>query len=90
VQCPDPDVPSGDELMAKTPGFTVLPDVADIIGRHGIGVAWPPSHGGGRGVIIFDARTYAELGVTTLGAHGQKGGSALLKIAIVDKPGQLP
>jgi hypothetical protein len=78
------------ELMATTPGFTVMPDVADIIGRRGVGVAWPPSHGGGRLVIIFHVNTYAELGVTTLGAHGEKGGSALLKIAIVNKAGQLP
>jgi hypothetical protein len=75
------------ELMAKTPGITVIPDVADIIGRHGVGVAWPSSHGGGRLVIIFQFKTYAELGV---GEQGQKGGSALLKIAIVNKAGQLP
>ena len=33
-------------------------------------------------MIIFDTKTYAELGV--------KGGSALLKLTIVNKAGQLP
>jgi Sigma-70, region 4 len=41
-------------------------------------------------MIIFDARTYAYLGLTTWGEQGQVGGDALLQIAIVNQAGQLP
>jgi hypothetical protein len=27
------------DLMAQTPGFTLVPDAADGIGRHGVGIA---------------------------------------------------
>lgn len=67
------------ELMADTPGFAAVPHAADIIGRPGIGIAWQAPGGSGRNMIIFDATTYAELGITTWGAHHEKGGGALLK-----------
>jgi len=76
--------------MAQTPGFTLVPDAADGIGRHGVGIAWSLPDGGGKTVIIFDPKTYTELGPTTWGAQGQKGTGALLKLAIVNKAGQLP
>lgn len=77
-------------LMAQTPGFTLIPDTADCIGRHGVGVGWSLPGGGGKTVIIFSPKTYAELGINTVGEAGQKGGSALLQLAIVDNAGQLP
>lgn len=76
------------DLMAQTPGFTLIPRVADGIGRPGVGIAWPAP--GGRTMIIFNPDTYAELGVTTRGAGGATGTGALLKLAIVNRPGQLP
>ena len=78
------------DLMAQTPGFTLLPHAVDIIGRRGVGAAWSLPGGGGKTVIIFDPKTYALLGVTTWGAGGQKGGGALLKLTMVNKPGQRP
>ena len=78
------------DLMAQTPGFTLVPDAADGIGRHGVGIAWSLPDGGGKTVIIFNPKTYAELGLTTWGAQGQKGTGALLTLAIVNKAGQLP
>lgn len=78
------------DLMAQTPGFTLIPHATDGIGRRGVGIAWSPPGGGGRNVIIFDPHTYAELGIMTWGTGGQKGSGALLKIAIVNTAGQLP
>jgi hypothetical protein len=80
------------ELLAQTPGFTVVPHTADVIGRQGIGVRWALSRGGDI-TIIFDRRTYAELGLIAKGSGKDRNyefGRALLKIAIVSKPGQMP
>jgi hypothetical protein len=76
------------DLMAQTPGFTLVPHATDGIGRPGVGIAWPS--GGGKAMIIFNPTTYAELGITTWGAAGQKGTGALLKLAIVNQAGQRP
>jgi hypothetical protein len=79
-------------LLAQTPGFTVVPHAADVIGRQGIGVSWALPRGGDI-TIIFDRRTYAELGLITKGPGKDRNhefGRALLKIAIVGKTGQLP
>jgi hypothetical protein len=76
------------DLMAQTPGFTLIPHVADSKRRQGVGIAWPA--GGGKTMIIFNAGTYAELGIATWGVLGQKGTDALLKLAIVNEAGQLP
>jgi hypothetical protein len=83
------------ELMADTPGFTVVPHVRDAIGRVGVAVEW--TFEGGRGAVIFEPGTYEFLGVRTWpvasfhgpGAH-QYDGDALIKLAIVDRVGQLP
>lgn len=80
------------ELLAQTPGFTVVPHAADVIGRRGIGVSWALPRGGDI-IIIFDRRTYAELGLIAKGSHKDRNyefGRALLKTAIVSKTGQLP
>ena len=80
------------ELLAQTPGFTVVPHAADVIGRQGIGVSWALPRGGDI-TIIFDRRTYAELGLIAKGPGKDRNyefGRALLKIAIVGKTGQLP
>ena len=76
------------EFLATTPGLIVEPNVRDISGRPGVGVGW--SFEGGRAMNIFDPKTYAYLGLTTWGLAGQQGGAALLHVAIVDHPGQLP
>jgi len=80
------------ELLAQTPGFTLVPHAADVIGRQGIGVSWALPRGGDI-IIIFDRRTYAELGLIAKGSGKDRNyefGRALLKIAIVSKTGQLP
>jgi hypothetical protein len=80
------------ELLAQTPGFSVVPDAADPTGRRGIGVSW--HYGGGiKMIIIFDRRTYAELGLIVQGSgkyRQYRDGRAVFKIAIVSRRGQLP
>lgn len=78
------------DLMAQTPGFTLVPRAGDGIGRRGAGIAWSLPAGGGKDMIIFDPRTYAELGFTTWGADGQQAATALLDVTLVNRAGQLP
>jgi hypothetical protein len=74
-------------LMAATPGFTVVPTMADAIGRTGVGVEW--SFAGGSGALIFNSTTYDLLGVRTWppGApdlNGPYDGNALISVAVVN------
>jgi len=75
------------KYLAATPGLTVERHVRDVSGRPGIGVVW---HFYGREAMnIFDPRTFAYLGMTTWGGHGQLGG-ALVGTAIVNRVGEVP
>ncbi|MEU6220199.1 CU044_5270 family protein [Streptomyces sp. NPDC047022] len=82
---------------AKIPGVTVVDDVVDAAGRHGIAVAFLQA-GGERTEWIFDKKTLALLGersVMTKNTAGTKAGQvtvtiAILDRAIVDEPGQAP
>ncbi len=73
-------------LMAATPGFNVVPTMADAIGRTGVGVEW--TFPGGSGALIFNSTTYDLLGVRTWpGApnlNGPYDGNALISISVVD------
>jgi hypothetical protein len=85
-------------LLAHTPGFTIVPNARDAIGRTGVAIQW--RGGGGTAEIIVNPKTYAYLGDRTTPAagyageipKGQKGydGYALIKLAIVDHAGQQP
>jgi hypothetical protein len=80
------------ELLAQTPGFSVVPDAADPTGRRGIGASWHFGDGNTM-MIIFDRRTYAELGLIVRGSGKYRhyaDGRAVFKIAIVSRAGQLP
>jgi hypothetical protein len=83
------------ELMAQTPGFTLVQHAQDAVGRTGIGVMW--IYEGSRAEIILNPVTYAYLGDRTWSAPGFRGpgannyhGAALIKLAFVDKAGQIP
>ena len=76
------------EFLATTPGLIVEHDVRDISGRPGVAVGW--SFMGGKAMNIFDPATFAYLGLTTWGEQGQVGGDALIRTAVVNRPGQLP
>jgi hypothetical protein len=86
------------DFMASTPGFTVVPDAVDAVGRHGVGIRWQVSDGqavarGDTAMIIFNPRTGAYLGsrTTYLGENPRNySGDAVVKLAIVNRIGQLP
>jgi hypothetical protein len=73
-------------LMSQTPGFTIVPNMADAIGRVGVGVEW--NFEGDSGALIFNPTTFALLGVRTWpGApvlSAPYDGDALLGISIVN------
>jgi len=80
---------------ARVPGITVVGDAVDAAGRHGISVG-VNAHGVRR-ELIFDRTSLAYLGerTITLGPNGGRTGNvtgqaAQLRLAIVDRPGQLP
>jgi hypothetical protein len=83
------------EAAATIPGTTVVRNQIDAAGRHGTAVSLTDR--GIRHDLIFDATTYRLLGERDV-AVGAKpfprnaviGYTAQLKIAIVDRPGQLP
>ena len=82
------------ELMAQTPGFTIAPQMTDVIGRVGVGVEW--NFESDSGALIFDPTTYSLLGVRTWPGppilSAPYDGDALLGISIVNSipPSQTP
>jgi hypothetical protein len=80
-------------LMSQTPGFTIVPNMADAIGRVGVGVEWSFD---GEGALIFNPTTYALLGVRTWPGppvlNALYDGDALLGVSIVNSipPSQTP
>lgn len=76
------------EYLAATPGLTVERHVRDVSGRPGIGVVW--HFYGSKAMNIFDPHSFAYLGMTTWGEHGQLGGDALVRTAIVNQAGEVP
>ncbi|MFU8872218.1 CU044_5270 family protein [Micromonospora sp. SL4-19] len=85
------------EAVARIPGVRVVGDVTDEAGRAGIALARDEVQGI-RAELIFDRKTYAFLGeheVLTREAYGVPAGqsiysTAVLKVAVVDRAGQLP
>jgi hypothetical protein len=84
------------EMLAQTPSLTVVPRAATILGRTGVGVRWTVRTGaaGHRPAtdtftLVFNRKTYRLLGMNW-DLSGATGGEALIKLAIVNKPGELP
>jgi hypothetical protein len=86
------------DFMANTPGFTVVPGARDAVGRVGMGIRWPVSDGqaaapGDTDMIIFNPHTGTYLGGRTT-YQGESpatySGDAVVKLAVVDRIGQLP
>jgi hypothetical protein len=73
-------------LMSQTPGFTIVPNMADAIGRVGVGVEW--NFEGDSGALIFNPTTYALLGDRTWPGppdlSAPYDGDALIGISIVN------
>jgi hypothetical protein len=89
------------ELMAQTPGFTVVHGARDAVGRVGVAVKW--TFWGAPAEIILSPKTFAYLGDRTWPEPDFKGckdcqnirrngydGAALIKIGFVDRAGQVP
>ncbi|WP_433118837.1 CU044_5270 family protein [Micromonospora sp. CA-246542] len=82
------------ELLARQPGAVVISgDVVDAAGRHGVAIRMPGVIGGNDD-FLFDRDTHVFLGtrdsVVRNGKESMYGAVALLRIAVVDRPGQLP
>ncbi|MEV1316920.1 CU044_5270 family protein [Micromonospora arborensis] len=82
------------ELLAREPGATVISgDVVDAAGRHGVAIRMPGVIGGNED-FLFDRDTHVFLGtrgsVVRNGKESLHSAVALLRIAIVDRPGQQP
>lgn len=82
------------ELLARQPGAVVISgDVVDAAGRHGVAIRMPGVIGGNED-LLFDRDTHVFLGtrssVVRNGKESLYAAVALLRIAIVDRPGQLP
>jgi hypothetical protein len=79
-------------LMAQTPGFTVVSGAPDATGRIGVAVRW--TFGGAPAEIILNTVSYAYMGDRTWPEPGIQAnaydGAALVKMAFVNKAGQLP
>jgi hypothetical protein len=82
------------EVLAQTPGLTVVPRVTNVLGVAGIGIRSDVADKGNIYTMVFNPRTYAPLGMNWTGVSapvkGITGGEVLLDIAIVDKLGQRP
>ncbi len=80
------------QMLAQTPGFQLIPDAQDALGRSGVGIYWP--YQGSGAMIVFDPVTYQFLGFGTwpVGAGPARSGrpvvapdgSALAVMAIVN------
>ncbi|MET8117954.1 CU044_5270 family protein [Micromonospora sp. NPDC005189] len=82
------------ELLAREPGAVVISsDVVDAAGRHGVAIRMPGVIGGSHD-FLFDRDTHVYLGtrgsVVRNGKESLHAAAALLHVAIVDRPGQLP
>ncbi|MET8268348.1 CU044_5270 family protein [Micromonospora arida] len=82
------------ELLAREPGATVISgNVSDAAGRHGVAIRMPGVIGANID-LIFDRNTHIFLGNRdSLVRNGKESlfwTAAHLRIAIVDRPGQLP
>jgi hypothetical protein len=86
------------EVLAQTPGLTVVPKVTNVRGVAGVGIRAGAADKGSIYTIIFNARTYAPLGMNWTGTEWSssgpvkttRNGEVLLELAIVDKLGQRP
>lgn len=86
------------EVIAEMPGVRLVGDVTDEAGRAGVAVALPDGDRDSRYELIFDRATHGYLGsrvVMLKDGGGVRAGdvihaTAVLKIAIVDRIGQIP
>ncbi|HEV2371635.1 MAG TPA: CU044_5270 family protein [Streptosporangiaceae bacterium] len=84
------------QALSQIEGIRVIDHATTLAGRKGIAVAaYDPSHGT-LDELIFDPKTYLYIGDSQIALNstsmpkGTADGNAVLRIAVVDKAGQLP
>ncbi|WP_426512427.1 CU044_5270 family protein [Dactylosporangium sp. McL0621] len=78
------------QAAAKIPGTEVERDVLDAAGRSTIGVRLPDGDERGDWTeLLFDPKTYRYLGFR-MSTGGKIGVTAIERVSITDRPGQLP
>jgi hypothetical protein len=84
------------QALSQIEGIRVIDHATTLAGRKGIAVAaYDPSHGT-LDELIFDPKTYLYIGDSQIALNstympkGTVNGNAVLQIAVVDRPGQLP
>ncbi len=84
------------QVLSQTPGLRIVPTAANLLGHTGVGIRWRLGRGRGKGstyTLVFNRSTYQLLGMNwtgRLGMNGASGGEVVVKLAIVNKAGQLP
>jgi hypothetical protein len=84
------------QALSQIAGMRVIDHATTLAGRQGIAVAaYDPSRGT-LDELIFDPKTYRYIGDSQIARNstsmptGTVNGNAVLRIAVVGKPGQLP
>jgi hypothetical protein len=79
-------------VIASIPGGSVVDDVVDGAGRHGIGVSWPTCMGDDEhATLIFDKKTYKVLGEQLITYHGKAViTTTIFRSGLVDQIDQIP
>lgn len=79
-------------VIASIPGGSVVDDVVDGAGRHGIGVSWPVCGGGDdHATLLFDKKTYQVLGEQVITYHGTLvQTTTIFRSGLVDQIDQIP
>ena len=84
------------QALSQIKGIRVIDHATTLAGRRGIAVAAYDPTRGTLDELIFDPKTYLYIGdsqialKSTYMPKGTVNGNAVLQIAVVDKPGQLP
>jgi hypothetical protein len=76
--------------LGRIPGMQAVPEAVDAAGRHGVGVGW--RRDGSQLTLIFDPTSHVYLGsaYTAPGGSAPTAATALLRVAVVDRVGQIP
>ncbi|HWG98354.1 MAG TPA: CU044_5270 family protein [Pilimelia sp.] len=83
---PPPSLAALFSAASRIPGVTVRSGAVDVAGRTGVGIGMP----GADVELVFDRQTYEYVGERGHDPTGATIGSAQLRMAVVDRPGQLP
>jgi hypothetical protein len=84
------------QALSQIEGIRIIDHATTLAGRKGIAVAAHDPSQGTLDELIFDPKTYLYIGDSQIALNstfmpkGTVNGNAVLRIAVVDKAGQLP